>query len=98
MACSPTHRARWPRASATAWRWRWPLAESRLAGVDAAAAGDVWDGEGEFGETYIWRVETSALEDGPPGNVRIESVVVSVTVTWDSGGPVVLETVRLRQR
>jgi general secretion pathway protein I len=74
------------------------LAESRLAGVDAAAAGDVWDGEGEFGETYIWRVETSALEDGPPGNVRIEPVVVSVTVTWDSGGPVVLETVRLRQR
>ncbi len=74
------------------------LAESRLAEVDAAAAGDIWDGKGEFGESYFWRVETRALDNGPPDNVRVEPVVVSVTVNWEAGGPVVLETIRLRQR
>ncbi len=74
------------------------LAETRLAEVDAATADDVWDSEGEFGGAYRWRVETRALPDGPAENVQLVPVAVSVTVTWESGGPVVLESVRLRQR
>ncbi|MDH3230462.1 MAG: prepilin-type N-terminal cleavage/methylation domain-containing protein [Alphaproteobacteria bacterium] len=74
------------------------LAESRLAAVDAAPAGEAWDDAGEFDGTYRWRVETRVLPDGPPVTVRIEPVVVTVTVTWESGGPVALETVRLRRR
>ena len=74
------------------------LAESRLAEVDAAAADEPWDGEGEFDETYRWRVETRVLPDGPAENVPLEPVVVTVTVSWASGGPFTLETIRLRPR
>lgn len=74
------------------------LAETRLAEVDAAAADDVWDDAGEFNGAYRWRVETRALPDSPAENVPLVPVMVSVTVTWESGGPVVLETVRLRPR
>jgi len=74
------------------------LAESRLAEVDAAPADEVWDSEGEFAGTYRWRVETRAFPDSPAKTDRLEPVVVAVTVTWESGGPVVLETIRLRRR
>jgi general secretion pathway protein I len=74
------------------------LAESRLAEVDAAPADEAWDSGGEFAGTYRWQVETRALPDSPADNVRLEPVVVAVTVTWESGGPVVLESIRLRPR
>ena len=74
------------------------LAESRLAEVDAAAAAETWDGEGEFEDTYRWRVETRAMPDGAAENVPVEPVIVTVTVSWASGGPVTLETIRLRPR
>jgi len=74
------------------------LAETRLAEIDAAPADETWDSAGEFNGTHRWRVETRALPDSPAGKVQFEPVVVTVTVTWESGGPVMLETVRLRRR
>ena len=74
------------------------LAESRLAAVEAARPDAVWDDAGEFDETYRWRVATETLSDNLPVNVQLEPVVVSVTVNWDGGGPLILETIRLRPR
>jgi general secretion pathway protein I len=74
------------------------LAESRLAEIDAAPADETWEGAGEFNGTHRWRVETRALPDSPAGRDQFEPVVVTVTVTWETGGPVALETIRLRQR
>lgn len=74
------------------------LAESRLAAVDAARPDEPWDDAGDFGDIYRWRVDTRILPDGAAGPAGLEPVVVSVTVTWPSGGPVTLETIRLRSR
>lgn len=74
------------------------LAESRLAAIDAASPDDAWDEDGEFDDRFRWRVETAALADDLPDSVKLTPVVVSVEVSWDGGGPVVLETIRLRTR
>lgn len=74
------------------------LAESRLAAVDTLPVGDSWDGAGLFDETYRWEVETRPLPAELADTVRLEPVAVTVTVRWDSGGPVTLETIRLRPR
>ncbi len=73
------------------------LAESRLAAVDAAPPDESWDGAGDFAGIYRWRVDSRILP-GAGGYTGLDPVVVTVTVTWDTGGPVVLETVRLRAR
>jgi len=74
------------------------LAENRLAEVDAARPDEAWDGAGSFADIYRWEVETRPLEDGLDESVQLAPVHVSVTVTWDGGGPVTLETIRLRAR
>lgn len=74
------------------------LAENRLAEVDAASPDAIWDGAGEYGEIYRWQVETRALPDSVAESVRLMPVIVSVSVTWPDGGPVVLETIRLKER
>lgn len=75
------------------------VAESRLAEIDAMPPEEAWDGRGTYDDAYRWSVETRALpharSDSSEGH---EPVLVSVTVSWDGGGPVVLDTVRLRRR
>jgi len=75
------------------------LAESRLAEIDAMPLDEAWDNEGDFNDIYRWSVETRSL----PGTMReanagFEPVLVSVTVTWEHGGRVALDTVRLKRR
>jgi len=75
------------------------LAESRLAEIDAMPADEPWDSEGDFNDTFHWRVETRPLPDSSAGgDAALEPVLVSVTVTWDRGAPVTLDTIRLRRR
>jgi len=74
------------------------LAESRLAAIDAAPPGETWDGSGEYEDIYRWTVETSPLPDTVSDSVPLVPVAVSVTVSWEDGGPVVLETIRLKAR
>lgn len=75
------------------------LAESRLAGIGGIPTGESWDGEGVFDETYYWRVETRPLQGAVASpDAGVEPVVVSVSVNWDSGGPVTLESIRLRSQ
>lgn len=74
------------------------LAEHRLAVVDAAPLDETWDGAGIYENIYRWEVETRAQPDSVADSVRLVPVVVSVTVSWDGGGPVTLETIRLRSR
>lgn len=74
------------------------LAEARIAEIDVAGPDEAWDGEGVFDGLYHWRVESRVLGAEVAGNVRLEPVAITVTVNWDSGGPVTLETIRLRAR
>lgn len=74
------------------------LAQNRLAEIDAASPGENWDGAGDYGEIYRWQVETRALPDSVAESVRFVPVIVSVSVSWQDGGPLVLETIRLKPR
>ncbi len=75
------------------------LAEARLAEIDAMPADGGWDGEGDFAEAYRWRIESRVLTDPAIAAAQeggMATVLVTVTVTWETGGTVTLETIRLR--
>ena len=75
------------------------LAETRMAEVGGIPNGESWDSEGVFDNSYYWSVETRPLPGAAASpDAGVEPVVVSVSVNWDSGGPVTLESIRLRSQ
>lgn len=74
------------------------LAQSKLAESDALPADERRDGSGEFDDRFLWRIETEDLPDSAPaGTAALKPVLVRVTVEWDSGRSIALETIRLER-